>query len=137
MPSPSKPAAAPVPKLATLGQVSVTAHDLPRAVAFWRDVLGVKFLFEVPGQLGFFDCNGVRLMLSKPSAPEFDHPSSVLYFKVDDIAAEHARLAAAGVTFREAPHLIARMPDHELWMAFFADSEGNTLALMSEVRGAK
>lgn len=134
---PARPSAvAGPPRLSRLGQIAVTAHDVPRATAFWRDVLGVRFLFEAPGPLAFFDCGGVRVMLSRPSAAEFDHPSSVLYFQVADIGAEHARLAAAGVSFRGPPHLVAKLPDHELWMAFFADSEGNTLALMSKVRGA-
>jgi methylmalonyl-CoA/ethylmalonyl-CoA epimerase len=73
-------------------------------------------------------------MLGKAEKPEFDHPGSVLYFKVADIRATHRDLAGRGVQFEGDPHLIARMPDHELWMAFFRDSEGNTLALMSEIR---
>ena len=116
-----------------LAQIAVTAHDIDRAVAFYRDTLGLKLLFQASPQLAFFDSAGIRLMLSLPE-PEFDHPSSPLYFKVDDIRARHAELSARGVAFRDEPHLIARMPDHELWMAFFRDSEGNTLALMSEVR---
>jgi methylmalonyl-CoA/ethylmalonyl-CoA epimerase len=84
--------------------------------------------------MSFFDCQGVRLMLGIPSAPEYDHPGSVLYFKVPDINASYAVLVGRGVQFKGLPHLVARMPDHELWMAFFDDSEGNTLALMSEVR---
>jgi methylmalonyl-CoA/ethylmalonyl-CoA epimerase len=111
----------------------MTAHDVARATAFYRDLLGMKFLFEFPG-LAFFDCGGVRLMISKPEKPEFDHPGSVLYFKVAGIEAAHADLVARGVEFIEGPHLIAKLPDHELWMAFFKDSEGNTLALMDEKR---
>ena len=82
--------------------------------------------------LAFFDCDGVRLMLSAPEQPQFDDPSSVFYFTVPDLNAAYAALRERGVTFTDAPHLIAEMPDHELWMAFFTDSEGNTLALMSE-----
>lgn len=120
--------------LGTIGQISMRATDLPRAVAFYRDVLGVRHLFDAGPELSFFDCGGVRLMLSKPEQ-EFDHPGSVLYFRVDDIHAAHRILSGRGVEFIDAPHLIARLPDHELWMTFLHDSEGNTLALMSEVRG--
>ena len=118
-----------------IAQISMNARDLPRAIAFYRDALGLRFLFEAPPKMAFFDCGGIRLMLGVPEEKEFDHPGSVLYFKVDDIRATHATFQERGVTFRTEPHLVARMPDHELWMAFFQDSEGNTLALMSEVRG--
>jgi catechol 2,3-dioxygenase-like lactoylglutathione lyase family enzyme len=102
-------------------------------VRFYRDTLGMRFLFEVPN-LAFFDCGGVRLMLSPPETPEFDHPGSVLYYKVADINATYTALKGRDVAFIDEPHLIARMPDHDLWMVFFRDSEGNTLGLMSEVR---
>ena len=117
-----------------IGQIAMPVRDVEKAIAFYRDVLGMRFLFKAPPGLGFFDCAGVRLMLSKPSSPEYDHPGSVLYFKVDDLQASHRDLVAKGVTFVSDPHLIAKMPDHELWMAFFKDTEGNTLALMSEKR---
>jgi methylmalonyl-CoA/ethylmalonyl-CoA epimerase len=117
--------------LGPLGQISMNAHDVDRATRFYVDTLQLPLLFRA-GHMSFFDCGGVRLMLSKPEKPEYDHPGSVLYFKVQDIAARHRELADRGVTFLGEPHLIARMPDHELWMAFFRDSEGNTLALMEE-----
>jgi predicted enzyme related to lactoylglutathione lyase len=120
-------------KLSTIGQVSMRAKDIERAIAFYRDTLGIRHLFTF-GTLAFFDCGGVRLMLGLPEKPEFDHPGSVLYFKVDDIRAAHATLEGRGVAFEGPPHLIAKMPDHELWMAFFRDSEANMLALMAEVR---
>jgi methylmalonyl-CoA/ethylmalonyl-CoA epimerase len=119
-----------------LGQIAVVVHDLDRAVAFYRDTLGLKLLFQAAPKLAFFDCGGVRLMLSLPEGAEFDHPASILYYKVEDIQGTWATLRDRGADFRGEPHLIARMPDHELWMAFFRDTEGNTLALMSEVRGA-
>jgi predicted enzyme related to lactoylglutathione lyase len=118
--------------LGTIGQISMRAHDIERATAFYADTLGLRLLFRA-GTLSFFDCGGVRLMLSLPE-PDFDHPGSVLYFKVDDIDAAHADLKSRGVEFIDAPHLIAKLPDHELWMAFFKDSEGNPLALMHEKR---
>ena len=121
-------------KLSTIGQIAMVVKDLPRAVAFYRDVLGMTFLFQAPPSLAFFDCDGVRLMLDVPSEKEFDHPGSILYFTVSDIAAVHADLSAKGVVFRGTPQMIAKMPDHELWMAFFQDGEGNTLALMHEKR---
>ena len=120
--------------LGAIGQIAVNAHDIPRAVKFYRDALGMRFLFEAPPKMAFFDCGGVRLMLSLPENADFDHPGSVLYFRVNDIDQTHATLKERGVNFVDAPHLIARMPDHELWMTFFKDSEGNTLALMAEKR---
>jgi len=121
--------------LSQIGQIAVNVHQLERAVAFYRDSLGMKLLFQVPPSMAFFDCGGVRLMLSLPEKPELDHPASTLYYRVQDLQAHAAALKARGVAFVEAPHLVARMPDHELWMAFLRDSEGNILALMEEVRG--
>jgi methylmalonyl-CoA/ethylmalonyl-CoA epimerase len=118
-----------------LGQIAINAHDVDRATAFYRDKLGLRLLFTA-GNLAFFDCGGVRLMLTRPEKPEFDHPSSVLYFKVPDIAAAHRHMRDGGVHFEDEPHLIAKMPDHDLWMVFFRDSEQNLLGLMSEVARA-
>lgn len=119
--------------LGAIGQIAITVHDLPRAVRFYRDVLGLRFLFEVP-TLAFFDAGGVRLMLGVPEDPKFDHPASIIYYRVVDIHAAAARLKARGAILQSEPHLIAKLPDHELWMVFLEDSEGNTLGLMSEVR---
>ena len=110
-------------QLNTIGQIATAVKDLDRAVAFYRDRLGMRFLFQVPPGLAFFDCGGVRLMIEVPPDKEFDHPGSILYFKVDDIHAAYGDLKGRGVDFRDEPHLIARMPDHELWMAFFRDGE--------------
>ena len=118
--------------LARIGQIAINAHDVDRATTFYRDVLQLPHLFRA-GQLSFFDCGGVRLMLDKAEKPEFDHPSSILYFQVGDIQAAHRRIKAAGAKFEDEPHLLARMPNHDLWMTFFRDSEDNLLALMSEV----
>ena len=115
-----------------VGQIAIPVHDLNRAIAFYRDMLGLPLLFTA-GKLAFFNCGGVRLMLDVPEKPEFDHPSSILYFSVPDIAAAHRQMLAAGVHFDDQPHVIAKMPDHDLWMTFFRDSEHNLLALMSEV----
>ena len=118
-----------------LGQIAINAHDVSRATQFYRDTLGLPFLFST-GALAFFDCGGVRLMLSRPDKPEFDHPSSILYFSVPDINTAHHEMKAKGVKFEDEPHMVAKMPDHDLWMTFFRDSEGNFLALMSEVKKA-
>ena len=120
--------------LSQIGQIAITVRDLPRAVNFYRDVLGMRHLFDAGPKLSFFDCGGVRLMLDVPEQAEFQHPPSILYYKVDDIGAVHADLQGKGVEFLGAPHMLAKMPDHELWMAFFKDGEGNTLALMHEKR---
>jgi predicted enzyme related to lactoylglutathione lyase len=119
--------------LSRIHQISMRVHDVDRAVRFYRDALGVSFLFAAPPRLAFFDCGGVRLMLSTPE-PGFDHPGSVLYFAVDDIAGTHAALKARGVEFASEPHKIATLADREVWLSDFKDSEGNTLALMSEPR---
>jgi len=116
-----------------IGQVSINAKDVERAAAFYQDRLGLKLLFKAPPGLAFFDCGGVRLMLDRAEKPEFDHPSSVLYFSVPEIHAAYGKLKESGVHFEDEPHVIAKMPTHDLWMTFFRDSEGNLLALMSEV----
>src|SRR6266481_3056739 len=120
-------------EITRLGQIAINVHDVERATAFYQDVLGLKLLFKAPPELAFFDCGGVRLMLSRPEKPEFDHPSSILYFAVPDIQLAYGKLKASGVRFEDEPHLIARMPTHDLWLTFFRDSEDNFLALMSEV----
>ena len=117
----------------SIGQISIRVHDIDRAVVFYRDALGLDFLFDA-GPLAFLTCGDVRLMLTTPETDEFDHPSSTLYFRVDDIEAARAELVERGVPFDDAPHLIARMPDHELWMTFFRDPDRNLHGLMSEVR---
>jgi len=119
--------------LGPIGQISVPVRDLEKATAFYRDLLGMRFLFKVPN-LAFFDCGGIRLMLALPEKGEQDRSGSIIYYKVDDIRAAFDALSARGVGFKSKPHLVAKMPDHELWMAHFADLDGNTLELMSEVR---
>jgi len=122
--------------LESIGQIAVNVKDTARARAFYRDVLGLRHLFDAGPNLAFFQCGGIRLMLSPPSKPEYDHPGSIIYYKVQDLAATHAAMAGRGAAFEQPPHLVATMPDHELWMAFLHDSEGNLLALMEERRPA-
>jgi methylmalonyl-CoA/ethylmalonyl-CoA epimerase len=119
-----------------IGQISIIVHDLPRATAFYRDVLGLPLLFTAPN-LAFFDCGGVRLMLGPAETPQFDHPSSILYFRVPDLNSAYQRLVESGVKIFAPPRLIAPMPTYDLWMAAFHDSEGNIHQLMSEVPRAK
>ncbi|HTS49081.1 MAG TPA: VOC family protein [Bryobacteraceae bacterium] len=122
------------PGITRLGQIQIRTRDVDRAADFYEKILGLKLLFKAPPGLAFFDCGGVRLMLDRPEKPEFDHASSILYFAVPDIQAAHARMKDQGVRFEDEPHMIARLPDHDLWMTFFRDSEENLLALMSEVK---
>jgi len=123
-----------MPAIQRLAQIAIVTRDSGRATAFYRDVLGLRFLFGAPGGLAFFDCGGVRLMLSPPSEARHDHPGSILYYLVADLDAAHRDMESKGVHVAGKPHLIAKLPDHELWMGFYQDSEGNTFALMEERR---
>jgi methylmalonyl-CoA/ethylmalonyl-CoA epimerase len=116
-----------------IGQVAVPVADLERAIVFYRDMLGMRFLFQAPPGLAFFDCNGVRLLLDVPAKANSVNYSSIIYYKVADIQAAYETLSARGVVFEEYPTLIAKMPDHDLWMAFFRDPDANLLALMCEL----
>ncbi len=120
--------------LGRIAQIAVNVHDLERAVRFYRDTLGMRFLFQVP-KMAFFDCGGIRLMLGLPEQPEFDHPASIIYYGVDDIQAAHATLERRGVVFARAPHFLTKLDDRELWLAFFRDPDSNLLGLMSEHAG--
>ena len=122
------------PGITRIGQIQIGTQDVERAAEFYEKVLGLKLLFKAPPGLAFFECGGVRLMLDRPEKPEFQHPSSILYFSVPDIQSAHGSLKEKGVRFEDEPHMIARMPDHDLWMTFFRDTEDNLLALMSEVQ---
>jgi methylmalonyl-CoA/ethylmalonyl-CoA epimerase len=117
-----------------IGQIAVPVSDIERAVTFYREILGMRFLFQAPPGLGFFDCAGVRLMLDAPAKAQAQNYSSVIYYQVPDLHAAFETLSARGVSFEAKPHLVARLPDHDLWMAFFRDPDGNLLALMAEVR---
>jgi methylmalonyl-CoA/ethylmalonyl-CoA epimerase len=117
--------------LSRIGQIALPVRDLDRAVAFYRDVLGLAFLFRVPN-LAFFDCAGVRLMLSPPETAELERHSSIIYFGVDDIHAAHQTLRDRGAQFDDQPHIVANMETYNLWMAFLRDPDGNLLGIMSE-----
>ena len=100
------------------------AQELERAVAFYRDTLGMTFLFEAPPRMAFFDLNGIRLMLREPEGGRSDR-GSILYYKVPDMVLAHETLVSRGVEFDVDPHFVHDMGDHELWLAFFKDSEQN------------
>ena len=117
---------------ARIGQIAIVCADVARAKAFYKDSLGVRHLFDAGPTLAFFDCGGTRLMLSAAEGEAAG--TSVLYFFVTEIEAKKRELAGKGVTFVGEPHMIAKMPDHELWLAEFRDSEGNVMALMEERR---
>lgn len=118
--------------LSTIGQIALTVTDVARSVAFYRDQLGIRLLFEVPPNMAFFDCGGIRLMLSPPESEKKESFNSILYFKVDDIETAAAALKSRGVEFQQDPHFVARMPDHELWIAFLRDPDRNVVGLMCE-----
>jgi methylmalonyl-CoA/ethylmalonyl-CoA epimerase len=119
-------------QITSIGQIAITVKDLARAVAFYRDVAGLRYLFEAGG-MAFFDCGGTRLMLTLPEGEKSTY-SSIIYYKTADIEASASAMRDRGAQFEALPRMIAKMPDHDLWMAFLRDTEGNLLALMSEVR---
>jgi predicted enzyme related to lactoylglutathione lyase len=119
-------------QLGSIGQILVSVSDVDRAVGFYRDVLGLRFLFRVPGQpMAFFDAGGIRLYLGVPEKEEF-RAAATLYFRVDDIEAAHRELTERGVRFIEKPHLTHDDGETALWLAFFRDSEGNYHSIMEE-----
>lgn len=119
--------------LSRIRQIAVSVADLPASIAFYRDRLGVKLLFEAPPGLAFFDLDGIWLMLGAATATEPAQPGSVLYFEVADIHAKHAALKERGVEFVDQPHMVADMGKYELWLSFFRDPDGTLLAIRAEV----
>jgi catechol 2,3-dioxygenase-like lactoylglutathione lyase family enzyme len=120
------------PLLSQIGQIAITVKDLEKAVSFYRDTLGMRFLFQVPN-MAFFDCGGIRLLLGLPEQADADHGNSIIYYRVPDIQAAFRSLTERGVRFDAPPHMVAQLQDHDLWLAFFLDAESNVLALMGEV----
>jgi catechol 2,3-dioxygenase-like lactoylglutathione lyase family enzyme len=118
--------------LAEIGQIAISVQDLERAVPFYRDKLGMQYLFTA-SNLAFFDCAGTRLMLSTPEPGQAHSGNSIIYFTVGNIDTAYRELAGRGVSFDDQPHIIANMGTYDLWMAFFRDSEHNLLGIMSEV----
>ncbi|TFE01557.1 VOC family protein [Jeotgalibacillus salarius] len=116
-----------------IGQIGVPVKDVKRATLFYRERLGLQQLFETEN-MAFFECEGIRIMLTLPENEAFDHPGSVIYFNVPDIEEAYQQFEDKGVSFLDQPHVVAKMEQTETWMTFFNDTEGNTHALMSEVR---
>lgn len=117
--------------LTRIGQIAIPVHDIEKAVAFYRGTLGMSFLFQAPG-LAFFQCGTVRLMLTIPEGPEYDHPASIVYYTVADIEAAYRTLTARGVAFLATPHVVHRAEEHDMWIAAFKEADDNVLALMCE-----
>ena len=121
-------------KLSEIRQIAITVSDVSTALPFYRDVLGLKFLFSPGPNLAFLDAGGVRIMLSTPQGAGTPGHNSILYFKVSDIAATHVAIVARGAKNERDPQLAAKMPDHELWIGFVRDQDGNIVGLMEEKR---
>ncbi|GGP14616.1 VOC family protein [Oceanobacillus neutriphilus] len=115
-----------------IGQIGVPIKNLQRAMLFYQEKLGLPLLFNTDN-MAFFDCGRLRIMLTHPEKEAFDHPSSVIYFQVDDIQSSYRQLKEKQVTFIDEPHMVTKMGNTETWMVFFSDTENNTHALMSEV----
>ena len=115
--------------LGRICQIAISVHDMDRAVAFYRDVVGLKFMFQAPN-VAFFDCAGIRLMLGQANPPELKPAGTYIYFDSADIDRDHAALVARGALALEAPHVVAPLGDRKLWLASFSDTEGNTFSLM-------
>lgn len=124
----------PSPALSEIGQIAITVRDVSKASEFYRDVLGLKFLFSAGPNLAFLLAGSVRLMLTTPQGAGAVSGNSILYFKVVDLAPTHAAILARGATNGHDPRMVARMPDHELWTAFVKDPDGNLVGLISEIR---
>ncbi|MES2324583.1 MAG: VOC family protein [Pseudomonadota bacterium] len=118
---------------ASIGQLMIPVDDFDAGVAFYRDVLGLPFLFAAPPQMAFFMCGAVRLLVGVLPPGHAAQRGGAIYFKVADIAAVHTQLAGQGVEFQQVPHLVHKTAQTELWLANFTDPDGNQLALMSEV----
>lgn len=130
----SAPASSPASALSEIGQIALVVSDVAQATVFYRDVLGLKFLFAAGPNLAFLAAGSVRLMLTTPQGHGETGKNSILYFKVADLPATHAAIVARGAVNERAPQLTAKMPDHELWIGFVRDPDGNLIGLMSEVR---
>ena len=121
-------------QLSEIGQIAIVVSDVAKATTFYRDVLGLQFLFSAGPNLSFLAAGSVRLMLTKPEGSGEVGKNSILYFKVADLPAAHAAILARGAKNEHDPRLVAKLPNHELWMGFVRDPDGNIVGLMSEVK---
>jgi methylmalonyl-CoA/ethylmalonyl-CoA epimerase len=117
--------------LSHIGQIALPVTDVDRSEAFYENVVGLRKLYRF-GNLSFFDCAGVRLLIDRVEDGETVKPQGCIYFRCADIALAVSELTKRGASFTSKPHLIAKMDDHDLWMAFFTDPDRHTLALMQE-----
>jgi methylmalonyl-CoA/ethylmalonyl-CoA epimerase len=120
-------------EIQSIGQIAIAVSDIQTATEFYRDTLGLEFLFDAPPGLVFFNCGGVRLMITTLQGDESDHTTSTIYYKVDDIQAATASLKQQSIEFIQEPQLVAKMPDHELWMGFIRDPDDNLIGIMAEL----
>ena len=116
-----------------IGQIAIAVSDIEKATAFYRDVLGLEHLFDAPPGLSFFNCGGIRLMLTIQNGADADHHTSAIYYKVVDIEAAATKLKQKNVSFEQEPQLVAKMPDHDLWMGFIRDPDQNLVGIMAEL----
>ncbi len=121
-------------KLSTIGQIAVIVSDVEKALSFYRDALGLEFLFGAGPELAFLNAGGIRLMLSTPQGAGSVGNNSILYFKVTDIEAVYATIVERGAVSERKPQLVTKMPDHELWIGFLRDPDGNLVGVMEEKR---
>ncbi len=121
-------------KLSTIGQIAITVSDVEKALTFYRDALGLEFLFSAGPELAFLNADGIRIMLSTPQGAGTVGGNSILYFKVSDIESVHSAVLGRGAVSERAPQLAAKMPDHDLWTGFLRDPDGNLVGLMEEKR---
>lgn len=122
------------PEITNVGQIAIAVSDIHQAMTFYRDGLGLTLLFEVPPSMAFFDCGGTRLMLTTLQGEAKDHRTSVIYYKVAELAKATEALKARGLKFEREPELAAKMEDHELWIGFLRDPDENLIGIMAEVR---
>jgi predicted enzyme related to lactoylglutathione lyase len=120
--------------VSAIGQVAITVSDVDKALTFYRDILGLQFLFAPGSELAFLKAGDVRIMLSTPQGAGKVGANSILYFKALDIEKTHTAMVERGATNERAPQLAAKMPDHELWLSFLRDPDGNLVGLMEEKR---
>ena len=121
------------PGITSIGQIAIAVSDITTSRDFYQNTLGLKLLFEAPPGLAFFECGGVRLMMTTLQGEESDHHTSVIYYKVDDIETATNQLKAKGITFIQEPQLTAKMEDHDLWIGFLRDPDQNLIGIMAEI----
>jgi len=116
-----------------IGQIAIAVSDIKQAVKFYKDKLGLSLLFEVPSGMAFFECGGIRLMITEQNGDKKDHHTSVIYYRVNDIKRVAQNMTERGVTFTRQPQMAVKMPDHELWIGFLRDPDENLIGIMEEV----